>query len=94
MKVYAVLVRTVGEEQAHFAEGPAYGSHLQAKGIFRTEEEANHSLGWFEAADEAIRKASVPHFGYEILRPLRYCVAQVEVPDDFFEDENAGGLTR
>jgi hypothetical protein len=86
MMMYGILMRVVGETDVVLAEA-AYGVHAMRRPvILPTRDEAEELLGWFKKADWAVNAAGRSYYGRDMLRPVRWCIVEIEVPEDFLTD--------
>jgi hypothetical protein len=86
MKMYGVLMRVVGEPGVVLAEA-AYGVHaLRRPATVPTRNEAEELLGWFKKADWAVNAAGRSYYGRDMLRPVKWCIVEIDVPGEFLQD--------
>ena len=64
-----------------------YGVHtVRRPGIVRTGEEAEELLGWFKKADWAVNASGRSYYGRDMLRPVKWCIVEIDVPGEFLHD--------
>ncbi len=86
MKMYGILMRVIGETDVVLAEA-AYGVHaIRSPATLPTRQEAEELLGWYKKADWAVNAAGRSYYGRDTLRPVKWCIVEIDVPEEFLEE--------
>ncbi len=86
MKMYAVLMRVVGDKDVVVAES-VYGVHaIRSPAMVPTRQEAEELLGWYKKADWAVNAAGRSYYGRDMIQPVKWCIVEIDVPGEFLAD--------